>query len=564
MRTATRGKILFFNQDNLMGGWQAGPSPCFTYADGMWTLAEAADWLSRGSWPSSYFTVQGIPDQDLKCTTATTFQVGVNLPCNNTFGYTPAYFWEYSKNNGVSWSPITTSSYNLQSNKITLGNSEDPSQNPNAAYQLYGYIDSFRVTGRDPVYTGAVVTPYNPTRPTSELVNLATVLGVNLGSPGNRVVGSTTIPVWTPTIGGDGDIQNIRITTNPSVNPGWNALQPLTQSAPVFGLGGSQPAVQFVTNSVNYTWWSFGSHYNHLRVFGPALTVPYTIATGLDDCCFEGYVAVRQFRHSYNNDYGQQSVFFDTRSNSSTNDGVSVYFQPVNGSQYVGNIFVRLPYLSQQLKYGPIYAGQYYHIAVSKQLNTWRLYVGGIKRDEFTTQLPTLVLSGLTTANNGDLYRAKVLFGALRQQYSNAARLNMLVANFTWPELGYITALPGGNIQSVNTTNPQRHVYTLTPGAYVLHTKVYISNFGGGNFAYQWQFNTDPLDPDEQWQDLPGYFGEVYNTGNQWIGEITINPLAVTNTVDRQGWRLRVRCNDIEAYSRVMITNLPGGTTPPP
>jgi hypothetical protein len=574
MRSSGPGRLLFINQvaslSSAHGGNSIPPQACGV-ATGMWTLAEAANYIAEGRWPSSYFTITPLSDVELKCVNSVTLNSDVYPPCNNSdlFNYTPLYFWEVSTDGGNTWQPVTKSAYNLTSKKITIGNTESDDGTVNPANQFYGYVDSVRVTKGIPRYTAGVISPYNPATATADLADNYTKLGVNLGSPGTRTVFSPVINVWTPSIGNAGNSQNIRVTTTPGINSAWDNLFPVRQSATFFGYNSNTSAVQFVTSTKNYVnpppaqgsvAGGLGTHFNYLRITNSSLTVPYDFAVYLDDCCYEGYVRVRRFTHSYNDGAGSESIFIDARTNKDTADGICIYFTPQDAA--TGFVNVKIPNTTKILKYGPIANTVYYHIAVSKQFNTWRLYVGGILRDEITSQGASLNLTGLTTADNGTKYRVYVQLGALRAQYSNPATITVTIAQFAWENLGTFS---GPFILATDTTTyAPAHYYTITPGLYTLRARAYINNISGGVFSYQWQTNANPItQPDEEfWQDIPGANGEVSNmsTGQSptSVAELVFSNTFVLQTAaesDVQGWRVVVRCNDISSTSRVIITN---------
>lgn len=581
MRSSAPSRLLYIGQQSLLYELYGGNPPprrCSVNSDGMWTLAEASDYLAEGRWPTSYFTVNDLNDVELKCVDSVVLNASLTYDCpTDLFNYTPLYFWEVSYDNAATWQPVLTSAYNLSSKKLVIGNSEAADGTVDKAYQLYGYVDSVRVTVGVPRYTTPVISPYNPALPRATLADNYTKLGINLGDPGSRTVMSPVVDVWTPTIGNASGSQNIRITTIPGVNTGWDGLFPLRQSANFFGYSGTAPAVQFVTSALNYVGLpstggvagGLGTHYNYLRITDSGLTVPYNFAANRDDCCYEGYVRIRRFLHSYDNSAGAESVFIDTRTNRSTTDGVCIYFTPQSTLDQLytsGVVNVKIPFTSRVMRYGPISSNTYHHIAVSKQFNTWRLYVNGLLRDSFTSQGPSLTLTGLKTTDSGTKYRVRVQRGALREQYSNTVNIAVLSANFVWSELGKIDDNPG--IQNIDITDPLAHKYTVTPGVfYTFSATAYINNFAGGVFTYQWQSNPDPINTPEDWRDIAGPgAGSISNSQGGSVSAMTLTTLIVAQitttpgTPDIQGYRVRVRCNDIVSSSRTIITEV-GGTT---
>lgn len=552
MRSNTIARLLFYPVTGDF--WSGYPDACNAEAPGMWTLSEIAYYLQYNRWPSSYVSLGALANQELKCVTTATLNANVYLPCGNStiFDYPLAYFWEKSSNGGITWEAVSSSTFNLTSNKITIG---QRAGSPTRENYLYGFIDSIRVTVGNPRYFADLISPYNPRNPSSALNDEFTKLSVNLGNDIGKTVGSTVIPVWTPTIGADRDIQDIRRTTTPGSDTSWDALWPVRQSSTIFGYQSATPAVQFVTRSTNF---SSSTHYNYLEVDGSTLTTPAVISPGDEDFCVEGYVKIRGFRHSYNNSAGTSAVFLDTRSTASATDGIVVYFEPTTSATGIGRLVVNIPGYDRVFTYEPLYANYFYHVAVSKQLNTWRLYVNGVKRGEFSSQGSSLTLTGLSTLQNGTLYRYRVFYGALREAVSNPATITVLVANFVFDNLGDLT---GPEIRSVDTSDNLEHIYTVGESVgYQFRASVYIENFTGGQFSYQWQVNDDPESTDPEinvWRDLAGASGTATSWGT-WAGSgvtLTLNQ-NLTLTQDKQGFRVRVRCSDTLVSSRVIITRV--------
>ena len=111
MRSSGPGRLLFINQYASLvdahGHNNVPPSAC-GQSTGMWTLAEAANYIAEGRWPSSYFTVSPLPNVELRCVNSVTLESQVGQPCNGgLFNYTPLYFWEVSTDGGNTWQPVT-------------------------------------------------------------------------------------------------------------------------------------------------------------------------------------------------------------------------------------------------------------------------------------------------------------------------------------------------------------------------------------------------------------------------------------------------------------------------
>lgn len=514
---------------------------------GMWTLAEIATFRLRNQWPESFFDILGPENVNVRCTTTGVMTVTPQTrpTFDNLFGHQFTYQWEKSLDNGASWAPITDTTYIFENNTLTVGARTDGYNI--ARTQFNGWLDSLRVSKGTARYFGDVMTPYSPLAG-NELKDSFTVFGINLGNYATRTVGGTNIEIYTPTISSP-TLETLRQTIPEGVSSSWDALWPLKHSSRFTGYAGQAPAIQFVTDSFNFQSYT---RYNYLEVNGNALVPPTTIAPENQDMCVEAWFKVKAFRHSspFSAAYANpQHVLFDSRgvfdqtNNREPTDGVVVFFEPTTSGAHFGRLFVTVAENTKMLQSEVLSAQQWYHVAVVKSVNTWRLYINGVKQAEITSQRAAITVAGLGPSQNFVQYRCKIGYGALRTRYSPSARFITEIPNIVFSDLGFIA---GANLINIDTTNSVTHVYTLGAGVYQIYALANITNFSYP-VAYQWQTNENPLSSDPAlnvWVDLPGA-----TTNN-----LTSVPITVTE--NGQGWRLKAFCGDVARFSRTLITNV--------
>lgn len=222
------------------------------------------------------------------------------------------------------------------------------------------------------------------------------------------------------------------------------------------------PAIQFLTRESNYidaeesdsTYFIFDDKPRYGWPLGQ-----FNISPNQKDFCLETYFKVTSFRHSFNGNYTANPLFkgviINTQSgetetaNGLSGDGLRIYVTPKTQQTYgvattapvhntlvnvyeedIGNLFVDIGLSSRALRFSGLHANRFYHVAVSRQVDTFRLYVDGIKVDELVLQSAVYNALSLAVEQNHYLYRATWTRGALRTNTSPAIKIEITRAYF--------------------------------------------------------------------------------------------------------------------------------------
>lgn len=215
------------------------------------------------------------------------------------------------------------------------------------------------------------------------------------------------------------------------------------------------PAIQFLTREANYinsnesdsTYFIFDDKPRYGWPLGQ-----FNISPNQKDFCLETYFKVNAFRHSFNGAYPANDFFkgviINTQSGETetadalSGDGLRIYVTPKTQQTYgvatsvtvyeedIGNLFVDIGLSSRALRFSGLHANRFYHVAVSRQVDTFRLYVDGIKVDELVLQSAVYNAVSLEVEQNHYLYRATWTRGALRANTSPAIKIEITLAYF--------------------------------------------------------------------------------------------------------------------------------------
>ena len=238
------------------------------------------------------------------------------------------------------------------------------------------------------------------------------------------------------------------------------ALETLQTSPPTWvEVVGYSPAIQFLTRESHYT--SAETSNSNYLIFNDTSRYgwehgQFNISPNQQDFCAELYFKVLSFRHSYNYKYPAatfQSVILNTQSWEETSsgkisgDGIRIYVKPNTQQTYtgadndgsmfktvyeddIGDLFVDVGFSKRVLRFSGLHSGRFYHVAVTRQLDTFRLYIDGIKIDEIVLQPVRYAADTLAIAKNHYRYRATWTRGALRTGTSKSIRIQVTQSKF--------------------------------------------------------------------------------------------------------------------------------------
>lgn len=171
-----------------------------------------------------------------------------------------------------------------------------------------------------------------------------------------------------------------------------------------------------------------------------------------DDFCVEAYFKVGGFLHANATETraGENMTLLDTyygdpRDGTPKQSGLRIYFKPVQ-DEHTGQVVVdigpynvdesdSIPDISEPLK-GPalrsktIKANVFYHVAVTRHHDIFRLYVDGVLQDQFIAQDKTYSPKNRTKEQNYILYRARGFFGTRWSQTSAPAQFLVRQSEF--------------------------------------------------------------------------------------------------------------------------------------
>ena len=210
---------------------------------------------------------------------------------------------------------------------------------------------------------------------------------------------------------------------------------------------GFSPAIQFLTDVSNYTTAS--KTLSNYLAFEDISKRGYpngqfNFSVEQRDFCIEGYFKVIAFQHSYDGEWAAvnfKSILINTQSwedqaesavTKLSGDGVRIYVTPhktlsANGVLFnellIGDLHVDIGFNLDVLRVEGLIAGRFYHIALTRQSDTYRLYLDGIKVDELDLQPQKFLADGRTVDTNHHLYRTTWTRGALQRGLSADVRV---------------------------------------------------------------------------------------------------------------------------------------------
>ena len=213
---------------------------------------------------------------------------------------------------------------------------------------------------------------------------------------------------------------------------------------------GFSPAIQFLTDVSNYTTASKTlSNYLALEDISKRgyPRGQFNFSVDQNDFCIEGYFKVIAFQHSYDGEWATvnfKSILINTQSwedqasdaenkeKDLSGDGVRIYVTPhktlaANGVIFnellIGDLHVDIGFNLDVLRVEGLLADRFYHIALSRQRDTYRLYLDGIKVDELDLQPQKFLAADRTISTNHHLYRTAWTRGALQRGLSADVRV---------------------------------------------------------------------------------------------------------------------------------------------
>lgn len=176
-----------------------------------------------------------------------------------------------------------------------------------------------------------------------------------------------------------------------------------------------------------------------------------------EDFCVESYFKVSRFLHPPTNTRGSGMTLIDTYYRDTEKDGgddngysgVRIYFSPDDATGKTGRVFVDVgthdsnpapvnewvvttpsATAGPALKSKTIFANVFYHVAVTRADDTFRLYINGEMQEQFTTQDKSYTPLNLTTETNYYKYRARAYFDTDDYAATQWIRMRLLRSEF--------------------------------------------------------------------------------------------------------------------------------------